>query len=167
MFDKTKYYAVFVNKQQNIYEEVARRKISAHQSLVSYKNKSYFIDTEKPTKRKGRKLFYFIDIRAGQMLPQATELKKLEIIQKEKIEMIEELELSDVIIDAQVIIKEGSESILDPETVDKIVAKNMFGQLIGSLSKPNFQWKLFEILIGVAIGMPTGIITMQIINHYF
>lgn len=67
MFDKKKYYAVWLIKEQDNYNIVEKNSIKPTDETVSYKEKSHELDIDDPIYQYGRKLFYFIDFHKGQL----------------------------------------------------------------------------------------------------
>lgn len=67
MILNNKYYAIFISKINSIPTIVNKKQIRADISQVTYKNKSYAIDTNSPSYQEGRKFVYFIDLKGGQI----------------------------------------------------------------------------------------------------
>lgn len=83
---KRKYIAVFVVKIHEVHSILAKRKISSSSRTVRFRKKTYIIDTTHPTYSKGLKLYYFMDIKDGQIL--LNEVTNESIINPEIVDMI-------------------------------------------------------------------------------
>ena len=68
MIKKEKYIVIFLIKQQELYKEVSRKKISKSIKKIRYNKNSLFpIKTSIPSFSKKLKSFFFIDINKGQL----------------------------------------------------------------------------------------------------
>lgn len=66
--NQKKYFAVFTKNEYEVQNVVGIKKITSTTDKVSYKNKTYIVQTEFPSYIKGKKIFYFFNLKEGQLL---------------------------------------------------------------------------------------------------
>lgn len=83
---KKKYVAVFLVSEQGTFSILKFRRFNPSKDAIQYtKGVSHLIDVSKPTYAKGLKLYYFVDIKKGQL---GFDSKKNSAINPEVIDMI-------------------------------------------------------------------------------
>lgn len=66
--NKKRYIAVFVIKEQEVRVVLRRKRFKPSSDTVRFRKSTFPIDVSYPTYAKGLRLFYFIDIKDGQVL---------------------------------------------------------------------------------------------------
>jgi len=67
MFNKTKYIAIFLDKVQNTYKIVKKKRFKPFDSEITYKDKTYLIDKSITGFSKRMKVKFFFDLLTGQL----------------------------------------------------------------------------------------------------
>lgn len=118
--NKKRYIAVFVIKEQEVRVVLRKRRFKASNSTVRYKKRTFPIDVSHPTYAKGLKLFYFIDIKDGQVL--LNEVTEESVINPE---------ILDIIL-ARKIVSQLTSNLANTETKMKVLSV-LLGIIIGAL----------------------------------
>lgn len=63
-----KYYAVFTVNQNEVQNVVGFKRIKPTMNKVSFKRKTFLLQIEYPSYIKGRKIYYFFNLKDGQLL---------------------------------------------------------------------------------------------------
>lgn len=66
--NKKKYIAVFVVKQQDVRVVLRKKRFKPTSEMIRFRKRTFPIDVAYPTYAKGLKLYYFVDIKDGQVL---------------------------------------------------------------------------------------------------
>lgn len=113
---------------------------------VRRKKHSYFIDMSFPTYLRGLKVFYFVDITAGQLLAKNTEIKGVKGNNKD-------------LKNKQILFKgSDDDAMMSPETLDMLVSQNIVSQLTSNLSDSAIKMNIISIVLGLIIGALGGYI---------
>ena len=143
---KNKYYAIFCKKEHGVFKRISKKRISPMTKKVRRKKHSYFIDMSFPTYLRGLKVFYFIDITAGQLLAKNTEIKGVKGNNKD-------------LKNKQILFKgSDDDAMMTPETLDMLVSQNIVSQLTSNLSDSAIKMNIISIVLGLIIGALGGYI---------
>lgn len=139
---RKKYIVIYIIKEHGTYSVLKKKRIKPTKNTVKYgRNKTYIIDTTKPTYVKGFKLFYFIEIKKGFL--DFEDNKKLPKNKKGKPEIAD--------------IKQLSVNIMSPEIVDMIMSQNVVKQIVSGLEGGlGINW--MSLITGLALGSFIGLI---------
>lgn len=144
---KKRYVVIYLIKEHGTYSVLKKKRIKPTKNTVKYsKNKSYIIDTSKPTYVKGLRLFYFIEIKKGFLdfeKPEKSASSKKVKNKKGEPETAE--------------IKQLSASFMSPEIVDLIMSQNVVKQIVSGLEGGlGINW--MNLITGLSIGCFIGLI---------
>jgi len=126
---KKKYIVRFLIKEKEIYTVIKSKRIQPTTKEISFRDKSYIIDTTNPTYSKVLKLFFFIDI-----------------------DKSDDCQLS-------FIKKKGNSKITPDDIdmiVGKHIIKQLTSNLTDTAFKTNLMYVLFGLALGGAIGWIAG-----------
>lgn len=99
---RKKYYAVFCNTVQGIHTVLRKKEIFADTIKTQFKNKTYFINIDRPTFSVKNRLYYYININESQIVFDKNSLKSTKGLHPTEVDMIVRREIAKQLFEATV-----------------------------------------------------------------